>query len=371
MESVLRSLKENAKPGDVLKSLNESQQPKRGRDEISTAGAAASGKKKPQQARCTISGGTAQPPRVIGYRRTGANVDLSFRVEKRSFATHSQVLGPCSGLVRGLISTAGFDYRKPIDLPDGSSAAAFEALLDFFYDGTCSFPEPILDAVLEVAHHMQAEAALSGLLPLFIARVTPSNCLEMLRLGHRLSLSTVRAAAEQAVLVNFDVVRLQPGFAASVPLDLLRSLLAEDSLGVASEEFVFEAATRWIEAQTPAPSSSDVSALLRLVRYPSLPRSFVTATVIPHPLLRMLPGGAPAVLLSAYLDAHYGPASALSTPRHGVAPPVFSAGAPPSAVSPAKARRRSLHGDGPRGDGPGGSADGPTPTLPGGTVDRI
>lgn len=65
---------------------------KRARDEASVA----SSSKKVSTA-ITLKGGTAQPPRVIGYLRTNAHVDLYMRVEKRSFAAHSNVLAPASG----------------------------------------------------------------------------------------------------------------------------------------------------------------------------------------------------------------------------------------------------------------------------------
>lgn len=275
--------------------------------------------KKPSSSGCTLSGGVPQPPRVIGYWRTGAHADLNFRVEKRSFATQSQVIAPCCGLIARLVTTAGTGSPAgrppPVELP--GKAAAFEALLDYFYLGECTFPENLLEPVLELAHHLQADGALQGSLSLFNARLTPSAAIAALQLALRLSMPTMRAAAEQMVRGHFDTVRVQPEFGL-IPEELLRSLLADDSLGIRAEQNAFEAVTSWIEAQKPSPAPPAIAALLRLVRYPSLPRSYLTENVLPHPLFRALPGGAAAILLNSYVDAHYSPTSTLCTQRRHV-----------------------------------------------------
>lgn len=357
MEEVLRSLQDpNANPKDILQSLSKRVQPptaasaKRARGAgdkkpISGAGdekpkseagdtkssseaddtkpcSVADDKtpsKKPSSSGCTLSGGVPQPPRVIGYWRTGAHADLNFRVEKRSFATQSQVIAPCCGLIARLVTTAGTGSPAgrppPVELP--GKAAAFEALLDYFYLGECTFPESLLEPVLELAHHLQADGALQGSLSLFNARLTPSTAIAALQLAVRLSVPTMRAAAEQMVRGHFDTVRVQPEFGL-IPEELLRSLLADDSLGIRAEQSAFEAVTSWIEAQKPSPAPPAIAALLRLVRYPSLPRIYLTENVLPHPLFRALPGGAAAILLNSYVDAHYSPTSTLCTHRRHV-----------------------------------------------------
>ena len=103
-----------------------------------------------------LTGGTCQPPRVIGYRRTGAHVDVHVRFDKRTFQCHSAVLASSSPLFEKMV-LSGEAFKKSVDLPT-SSAAAFEALLEYFYTGECSFPDALLVPVLETAHHLKAHA---------------------------------------------------------------------------------------------------------------------------------------------------------------------------------------------------------------------
>ena len=86
---------------------------------------------------------------MIGYRRTGANVDVTVRVEGRAIQCHSKVLAGSSALFERLVSN-GDAFKHPIELPT-QSAAAFEACLEFFYTGECAFPEALLVPVLEAA----------------------------------------------------------------------------------------------------------------------------------------------------------------------------------------------------------------------------
>jgi hypothetical protein len=196
-----------------------------------------------------------------------------------------------------------------------------------------------LDRVLELAAHLKADLPLQQSLNAFTARLSPSNCLEALRVSHKLSLEALRTAAESMVRIHFDQVRTYSGFLA-LPEELVRSMLADDNLGVTTEESAFEAATLWISSQKPAVPPERARELLLLVRYPSLPRHYVTDCVLTHPLLQKLPGGPAALMLPYYLDAYYGPPNPRCTPRLGVAPPTFCQGLPPSpSKSPGSAKR--------------------------------
>ena len=68
---------------------------KRARDDGSSTAGGNGGKRAAKTIK--ISGGPVQPPRVIGYKRTNANVDICVRVEKRSFPLHTKVLAAGSG----------------------------------------------------------------------------------------------------------------------------------------------------------------------------------------------------------------------------------------------------------------------------------
>ena len=289
----------------------------------------------------TITGGTAQPPRVIGYKRTGANVDITMRVEGRSFSAHSKVLASGSSFFHKIVSSNSFDYKRPIELP--GKAEAFETLLEFFYLGEVVFPEKLLDSVLETAHHLRADIALKGAADAYGKRLATNNCLELLATANRLRLEGVRQAVQQLICANFEELfaTWKASDLATLPEKLIHSLLSDDKLGITREEVAFEACTAWIAAQPTPLSGQALSSLLGLVRYPTMSRSYLMEHVMCHPLLANVSGGAAALVLATYLDAHYGPPTALCTPRHQVQPQRFCQGAQVPSPS-SKARRRSL-----------------------------
>jgi hypothetical protein len=81
--------------GFIARSVHMPVAAKRGREDPSAVPA-----RKKSAKGITISGGKPQPPRVIGYKRTNANVDISIRVEKRCFPAHSNVLAESCGFFK-------------------------------------------------------------------------------------------------------------------------------------------------------------------------------------------------------------------------------------------------------------------------------
>lgn len=325
---------------------------------------------KAQRTAITLKGGVCQPPRVIGYRRTGAHCDVKVRVEKRSFEAHSHVLASGSPFFDKLVSS-GEAFKKTIDLPESFRAAAFEALLEFFYVGECSFSDALLVPVLETAHHLKADSKVKDeLIARCTERLTPATCVESLRLARSLSLGPLKSAAEAMVSAHFDTVRTLPSFR-SVTEEMLCGLLASDALDVRREEDAFESATSWLAAQPSQPRAERakrVERVLSLIRFPTMARAYVVEHVLTHASLDELSDGRAAgvrLVLDTYLDAYHGPPSSKCIPRAGVTPTppaaAFTIGAPPPAggeaggasrgrsKSRSPGRRKSLRGQAERG----------------------
>jgi hypothetical protein len=219
-----------------------------------------------------------------------------------------------------------------------------QALLEFFYAGEVSVPEALITHVLETAHFLKADEAMQGALATVRERLSVANCLDTLGVARKLSVADLAVAAEALVVSNFDQVRTHPSFGRVVGEETMLAMLADDALNVSHEESAFEAATGWLTAQKKPPGAEKVAQFLRLIRYPTMSRSFVTGKVLTHPLVRLLPN-AREIVLEAYMDAHYGPLSERSRPRLGVVPPPpsgFTMGAPPPAPSPARRKSRSM-----------------------------
>ena len=161
------------------------------------------------------------------------------RVESRPFQAHSKVLSASSPFFERLVSN-GEAFSHSIELST-TSASAFEALLEFFYTGECSFPAALLVPVLETAHHLRAQAPLNSALQQASERIAPSNCVDMHAFATRLSLCALRQKCEAMISAHFDTIRTHQSFV-NLGEQFLCDLLASDALGVSREEDAFDAA---------------------------------------------------------------------------------------------------------------------------------
>ena len=108
----------------------------------------------------TVSGGHAQPDRLIEYYKSGKLCDIELRVAGAAFKAHRLVMAACSDtLDRQFAGAGGFSdsASATVDLPAGYTAAALEATLDFIYSGECRVDAADLGALLEAAHYLQVQ----------------------------------------------------------------------------------------------------------------------------------------------------------------------------------------------------------------------
>ena len=101
-----------------------------------------------------LSGGPALSPEFVALWRSGRFTDTVVEVDDRSFAAHRAVLAAhCDFFNRHYDNEHMRDADHP-KLLEHVTAAAFEPLLAFLYEGACSFDETLLAPVLRAAHQL-------------------------------------------------------------------------------------------------------------------------------------------------------------------------------------------------------------------------
>lgn len=252
----------------------------------------------------TLSGGHAQPPRMIEYFRNRRLTDVTIRAcDGRTFEAHRNILAASSDYLHGRMGADWSDSAGPIEFPH-LSASALEKLLEYVYVGEVSLSESLIIPLLECAHYLQVLSLLHAAAVAIQLRLEASNSLETWTLADRYSITTLEKAAMKVVLKEFAQCRAGSTFL-RMPLRFMRDLLEADML-LAPEEDVFESTVDWLRAQPAAALAEAAATLLNLVRYPQLPRQYVSERVMMDPLLQQLPGGAAAILLPSMMDKSYG-----------------------------------------------------------------
>lgn len=110
-------------------------------------------------------------------------------------------------------------------------------------------------------------------------------------------LSALAAAAQRIASRSFSAIVVDGAAWASVPIALVRALLADDCLAISKEEEAYAAAIAWISAQSV--EASEATRLLALIRYAHMQADFVANVVRKEPLLQTAEAGAPARCFSS------------------------------------------------------------------------
>jgi len=256
-----------------------------------------------------LSGGWALSPELVQLWRSGRLTDTVVEVDGRSFAAHRVVLASaCDYFNRHYDNEhmRGADHPK---LLEHVTAAAFEPLLAFLYEGTCTFDESLLAPVLRAANYLNVAPLEKAAITALTERLSPSNALTAWTWGEELELPELAEAAKETALEGFDELeQIEQATLAQV-----QALVADDRLTAKSEEAVFSAVARFAEAKQPA--EADLHGLLRNVRFPSMSEAFMLETVRKWPLLHTIAGKDLLVEMLAPLLS--GPAR---QPRLGFAP---------------------------------------------------
>jgi len=232
-----------------------------------------------------LSGGWALPPALVSMWRSGLLTDTVVTVEGRGFVADRKVLASSSEYFRSHFLNEQMERgaANPT-LQEHVSAAAFEPLLDFLYEGECSFDETRLTEVLQAASFLGVTPLEQAAVAALAERLSPSNALAAWTLADQLSLPALAESAKETALKGFDEVeKIEDATLAQV-----QALVADDRLTAKSEEAVFSAVARFAEAKQPA--EADLLGLLRNVRFSQMSKAFLNQTVQYWPPLETMSG---------------------------------------------------------------------------------
>ena len=227
----------------------------------------------------TLSGGEACPTKQVSLWRSGRLTDTTVEVDGRTFVAHRLVLAAaCEYFERHYDHEHMRDADHP-KLIEHVTAAAFEPLLAFLYEGACTFDESLLAPILQAAHFLGVAPLERAAVAAFSERLSPSNALTAWTWGEELELPELSEAAKETALKTFDEVEKIE----DATLVQMQSLIADDRLTAKSEEAVFSALARFAEAKQPL--EADLLGLLRNVRFAQMSQEFLHGTVRTSPML--------------------------------------------------------------------------------------
>lgn len=244
------------------------------------------------EAPCT---GSCHAQRVLqtlnAYRQSGTLTDVVLRAGCRDFPCHRAALSAGSTYFRSLFA-AGRPERGlavvlvvPETLGPAATAAALSVVLDYVYGaGVRLCAEDEAAAVLALAGRLGVEGLREACARFLESRLRAANSLALRRVATAFSLASLAERCGRVLRQAFTEVARHADFLELAP-DEVAALLADQALGVAREEAVFEAAMRWVRHDAPA-RRGQLRRLLEHVRLPLLAPDYFLEKVEADELLR-------------------------------------------------------------------------------------
>lgn len=241
-----------------------------------------------------LTGGHAEIERTIGKYKSQSDCDVVLRACcGTTLKAHRIVLQGKSDYFEALYGAAGKYWSDSGDSVDFGqiSASSLGGCLDWIYLGSASVVGSIeLHALVDAAIYLQIETLVTAAVKAIVEGIDTSNAIGSWEIARRHSLvpavagSNLEAAAVAAASNGFEVIARGEAWS-EAPVALVEVLLADDRLGVASEEQAYGALISWLRARSPPLAAANALALLSRIRFARMPREFVDEVVCREPLL--------------------------------------------------------------------------------------
>ena len=247
----------------------------------------------PAARKVSISGGVAQPPRMVDMWRQGTLCDATITAEGCDFEVHRNVASAGSEFFFGAFTSGLAESGSAsVSLPE-IKAAAIEAVLCFLYTGACEVDEVALSSLLTASAYLQTTTLTEAVAAKIEERLEPHTCLDVWEVADAHNLPGLATAAKETALKHFEAVAIEGGTSATtqrsftaLPHARLLELLADARLTATKEEAVHDAIVRWAQAQSERPTDEALLPLFAAVRYPLVSREFFEKLSTQEPLLQ-------------------------------------------------------------------------------------
>ena len=230
-----------------------------------------------------LLGGTPCSPAQVELWRKGVLCDVTVTAAGVEFPTHKFVLAAGSSTLRGLLTSAMRDSAQP-SLPE-VPGDAFSVVLEWLYTGACEAEESLLPELLRVANYLGIPDLKDAIVMALQERLSPENALDLWGLGDQLTAPALVESAKKFALGHFE--ELEDSLAAA-PIGRVQALLSDERLVASSEEVVFTAVAKVVEAQQL--EEGMMLELMRHVRFACMQREFLEQTVYQWPQLQTVAG---------------------------------------------------------------------------------
>lgn len=194
---------------------------------------------------------------------------------------HSLVLASASSFFCAFFTSDVGSDKSRVDIGEVSQGL-IEPLLNFLYSGSCQIDQELLTETMELGDRLGTPPLRDAAAAAIEKLLSAESCVGAWLLAGKIAHAGLSAAARTEALKSFEALGESLN---ALPPTLLEPLLQDDKLVVSSELTVFNAVTRYLDAQPQATEAAE--RLLACVRYRLIPTADMQATVRPSRFMKV------------------------------------------------------------------------------------
>lgn len=198
--------------------------------------------------------------------------DVVLIVGKERFPAHKAVLAAASRVFRAMFTSDMKErYANEIALTS-VDPNSWRIAMQFIYTAQIDIADEDTALLLLASARMYHLVTLEKFVESFlISQLTVCNCFELLGHAEQYDLVELKTACERNMEDRFEEMSLSPAFM-QCPLELLSKLVQSGNLVIKSESAVFDAVTKWVQANEKS-RMSELDRLLDMVRLSEMSES--------------------------------------------------------------------------------------------------
>ena len=197
-------------------------------------------------------------------------------------AAHRLVLSAVSPYFHVMFTCNLCESRQKVVEMKNISGIILSAIIKFAYSSKLEVNSENVEGLLAASNQLQIKEIEKVCCDFLRTQLHPSNCLGIWTLAEHYCCRELCSYSFKFILKNFIAVSQSEEFE-NLSLDEVKVLLNDENLAINSEEVVYEAALKWIQACQGR--KQHLPEIIGCVRLPSLPPDFLTCTVLENKLL--------------------------------------------------------------------------------------
>ncbi|KAL9914404.1 kelch repeat and BTB domain-containing protein 8-like isoform 1-T1 [Glossina fuscipes fuscipes] len=212
--------------------------------------------------------------------------DFNFILEDgEQLYCHQNILGVVSPYFDAMFNSAMEEKSNKSAKMQDIDANVFRQIVDYCYTGEISLNEDNVKSILSASNFFQIDWIVNECKQFLVSNLKPTNCLGIWKLAGMYFSEELHNYCQQYVLRKFSILVDVKDFS-SLSLEELIKLVSSDNLMVPSEDFVYQAITKWIKADFTA-RESHLAQLIDHVRLPYVGKKYLLNRILTEDVIKM------------------------------------------------------------------------------------